>query len=126
MIVRVVVVGPCASGKTTLVSSLRAMGIDAHNVAQEHSGIKRLWNKKQPEVLIMLDANMPAIKKRREVYWGEERLAIQRERLRDARANAQLYIQTDRLSQKQVINVVLAYIGWTKCDCAEGKRIQHE
>lgn len=114
---RVVVVGPCASGKTTLVGKLRALGIDAHNVAQEHSGIKRLWEKKQPDIVIMLDANMPAILRRRKVYWGEERLVMQRERLRDARLNAHLYIQTDRLDQDQVLNVAVAYIGGVKCTC---------
>ena len=38
----IVVAGVCASGKTTLVKSLQNLGIDAHNVAQEHSSIKTL------------------------------------------------------------------------------------
>ena len=112
-------VGPCVSGKTTLVSGLKALGYDAHNVAQEHSGIKKLWRKKEPDVLIILDVNMPAIKKRREVYWDEERLALQRERLSDARENAHLYIQTDKLTKQQVLQVALAYIGGNEYGCAD-------
>lgn len=115
---RIVIVGPCASGKTTLVGSLRALGIDAHNVAQEHSGIKKLWEKKKPDVVIMLDATMPAIQKRREVYWGEERLVMQRQRLSDARSNAHLYMQTDRLDKEQVLSVVLAYLGGVQYVCS--------
>ena len=42
---RVVVAGVCVSGKTTLVKSLRELGID-DNVAQEHSIVKKLWNHK--------------------------------------------------------------------------------
>jgi CheY-like chemotaxis protein len=110
---RVVVVGPCASGKTTLVNNLRQAGIEAHNVAQEHSGVKRLWRKKQPDVLVLLDVSMPTVRKRREVPWGEERLTIQRDRLSDAKANAHLYIQTDNLTKQQVLNSVLDYIGGT-------------
>ena len=108
---RVVVVGPCTSGKTTLVNGLRSYGIEAYNIAQEHSGILKLWQKKKPDILIMLDVTLAAAKKRREVYWGEERLVLQRERLKDARTNADLYIQTARTTQQQVLRIALTYIG---------------
>lgn len=108
---RVVVVGVCASGKTTLVNRLRKLGIDAHNVAQEHSGIKTLWRKKEPHVLVMLDATLATIRKRRNVPWGEERLISQRERLVDARSHAQLFIQTDSIGKEDVVQQVLSYIG---------------
>lgn len=107
---RLVVVGPCASGKTTLVGNLRKLGIDAHNVAQEHSGVKKLWRKKCPDVLVMLDASLAAIRKRRAVPWGEERLVAQRERLSDAKANANLYLYTDELTADEVAQAVLAHI----------------
>jgi len=108
--VRLVVVGPCASGKTTLVGKLRDSGVNAFNVAQEHSGVKKLWQKKCPDILIMLDASMAAIRQRRNVPWGEERLMAQHERLVDARANADLYLYTDNLTADEVLAAVLAYI----------------
>lgn len=108
---RIVVVGPCASGKTTLVGRLQALGFDAHNVAQEHSGVKTFWRKREPDVLVMLEASLPVIRRRRTVPWGEERLAVQRERLKDARIHADLFIQTDELSRDEVVEKVLQYIG---------------
>ncbi|MEG6585585.1 hypothetical protein [Dendrosporobacter sp. 1207_IL3150] len=106
----VAVVGVCASGKTTLVRKLQELGVEAYNVAQEHSGIKKLWKKKQPDVLVMLDASLPAIRKRRDVTWGEDRLTVQRERLVDAKQNADLFIQTDSLTKDDVVQTVLSYI----------------
>ncbi|HMM21204.1 MAG TPA: hypothetical protein PKA10_10725 [Selenomonadales bacterium] len=107
---RVVVVGPCASGKTTLVARLRELGVDAHNVAQEHSGIPTLWRKKNPDVLVLLDATLPTVRSRRTVPWGEERLVMQRDRLSDARAHADLFIQTDPLSREEVAELVMDHI----------------
>ena len=107
---RVVVVGVCVSGKTTLVRSLQDLGIDAHNVAQEHSVIKKLWNHKQPDILVVLDVSLSSIRQRRTVPWGEERLAIQRGRLCDAYEHADLYIQTDELSKEAIVQQVLDYI----------------
>lgn len=106
----VAIVGVCASGKTTLVKGLREAGIDAYNVAQEHSCIKKFWNKKNPDVLVMIDATLSAIKKRRFVTWDEDRLVIQHERLRDARENANLYIQTDELSREEVLQTIINFI----------------
>lgn len=107
---RVVVVGVCASGKTTLVQNLTRMGIEAYNAAQEHSQIKQLWKKKQPDILVMLDATLETLRTRRKIPWGEERLIAQRERLADAREHADLFIQTDRLTKEEVAQVILDYI----------------
>ena len=52
---KIVVVGPCAAGKSTLVAALRALGYDAHVSGQEHSEIATLWQHSQPDVLIALD-----------------------------------------------------------------------
>jgi broad-specificity NMP kinase len=124
---RIVVVGPCASGKTTLVNRLQELGFDARNVAQEHSGVKTLWRKMCPDVVVMLDASLPVIRQRRKVPWGEERLIAQRERLRDAREHASLYIQTDPLTREEVAGRVLDYIagstdnGGTNCSKSEAR-----
>lgn len=107
---RLVIVGVCASGKTTLVKALRDLGIDAYNVAQEHSVIKKLWNRTQPDILIVLDAQLISIRQRRTVSWGEERLAAQRKRLDDACQHADLYIQTDELSKDEIVQCVLEHI----------------
>ena len=107
---RLVVVGVCVSGKTTLVKSLRDLGIDAHNVAQEHSTIKKLWNHKQPDILVVLDVKLKTIRQRRMVPWGEDRLAVQRKRLCDAYEHADLYIQTDELSKNEIVQKVLEHI----------------
>lgn len=113
---RVVVAGVCVSGKTTLVKSLRELGIEAYNVAQEHSAVKKLWNHKNPDILIVLDAQMETIHQRRVVPWGEDRLAVQRKRLCDAYEHADLYIQTDDLSKGEVVQQVLDYIRGNRHD----------
>jgi len=51
---RVVVVGPCASGKSSLVAALAALGYDARVCGQEHSIIRELWRHSAPDVLIAL------------------------------------------------------------------------
>lgn len=107
---RIAVVGVCAAGKTTLVQGLKDAGFDAYNVAQEHSCIRAFWNKHKPDVLVMIDATLPAIKKRRRVSWTEERLVVQHERLKDARVHADLYIQTDDLSAAEVLDKVVAFL----------------
>ncbi len=40
---KIVVVGPCAAGKSTLVETLQVRGYDAHVSGQEHSAIASLW-----------------------------------------------------------------------------------
>ena len=107
---RLVVAGVCVSGKTTLVKTLRDLGIDAYNVAQEHSTIKKLWNRRQPDILVVLDAQLRTIRRRRIVPWGEERLALQRERLCDAFEHADLFIHTDELSKEDIVQNVLEHI----------------
>lgn len=107
---RVVVAGVCVSGKTTLFKSLCGLGIDAYNVAQEHSVIKKLWNHKNPDILVVLDVQMKTIHQRRVVPWGEDRLTVQRKRLCDAYEHADLYIQTDELSKDEIVQHVLEYI----------------
>ncbi|BEU87742.1 hypothetical protein TAMA11512_12060 [Selenomonas sp. TAMA-11512] len=119
---RVAVVGVCASGKTTLVKGLQEAGVDAYNVAQEHSCIHDFWNKRKPDILVMIDATLPAIKKRRRVFWTEERLVVQHERLKDAKAHADLYIQTDAYSAQEVLEQVLAFLRKTQEVSREGRK----
>ena len=108
---KISVVGVCASGKTTLVRGLKALGYDAYVVAQEHSCVKTLWQKRHPDLLILLDATLQTIRNRRQVSWGEERLAVQRDRLSHARQYADLFLPTDSFTASEVISQTVAYIG---------------
>ena len=107
---RIAIVAICASGKTTLVRGLREAGYDAYNVAQEHSCVHDFWNKKHPDVLVMIDATLPTVKKRRVVYWGQDRIDTQHKRLADAKAHADLYIQTDDLDAAAVRQKVIDFL----------------
>lgn len=118
---KIAIVGVCASGKTTLVQGLRAAGFDAYNVAQEHSCVHNFWAKKHPDILVMIDAKLPAIKKRRLVYWTEERLVTQHQRLRDARAHADLYLETDALDATAVLQRVIAFLKTKEAEKLSGK-----
>lgn len=106
----IAIVGVCASGKSTLVTELKKAGFNAYNVAQEHSCVKKFWNRHKPDFLIMIDAALPAIKKRRLVNWDQSRLDLQHERLKDAQENADLYIQTDLFSKEEVLQQVINFI----------------
>ena len=98
------------SGKTTLVKNLQKNGIDAYNVAQEHSCIKQLWKHKKPDKVIMLDASYDVIQQRRGVLWGQETLKEQHQRLQDALNNSDLLIKTDDLTIAEVSDTVLNFL----------------
>ncbi len=107
--IRVAVVGPCASGKSTLVAALRAAGYDARHPAQEHSFVKDMWRRRvDPDVLIYLDLSHEAYRKRRpKDDAGPEYLEMQRERLAHAREYADLVVDTSELSAEAVRELVL-------------------
>lgn len=105
---RIVVVGVCAAGKSTLVNNLRALKIDACSVPQEHSVVKGLWRRKHPDLLVMLDATLPVIRKRRIVAWGQERLDAQHQRLKNAFCHADLFLETDDLTKNEVVERIIA------------------
>jgi adenylate kinase family enzyme len=49
------VVGPCGSGKSTLIAALEAQGYPCRHIAQEHSYVKDMWKRiTNPDVLIFL------------------------------------------------------------------------
>lgn len=102
----VVIVGPCASGKSTLVDGLHARGFDrARVVAQEHSGVRDLWKRRgQPDRLIFLDARAATMNARQHrADWTDELVATQHDRLRTARAECNLYLSTDEMSINEVL-----------------------
>lgn len=109
----IVVVGPCASGKSTLVSGLRKRGYaSARLVPQEHSGVQNLWAwRGQPDVLIYLDVDVDTINSRQgRTDWTQSALDEQHARLRSAREACHLYLPTDDLTIPQVLAAVMAFI----------------
>jgi ATPase subunit of ABC transporter with duplicated ATPase domains len=107
---KIVVVGPCAAGKSTLVTALRALGYDAHVSGQEHSEIAMLWQHSEPDVLIALDVDITAVRDRRGDSWPEWLHDLQVRRLAAASQAADLNIDTTPLSTQAVIARVVAYL----------------
>lgn len=107
---RVAVVGHCASGKSTLVGALRHTGYDAHSVAQEHSGINWLWRHSEPDVLIYLDVPLTAVRARRGEEWPQTVYDAQEARLTDARAHANLILDTSKESIAAMTAHVVAFL----------------
>ena len=109
---RIAVVGPCASGKTALAERLRNLGYEARECVQEHSYVPTMWQKiSQPDVLIYLDASLAVIAERRLADWSEEYLAKLNGRLSHARQHCDLYVQTDGLSEEEVLERALDFLG---------------
>ena len=108
MMLRVVVAGVCASGKSELVKRLARRGVDAHSVAQEHSHVPELWrHERQPDLLVYLQASLRAVRRRGRRDFDAATLAEQRRRLSSARAHAQLRVPTDHLTPDDVELIVL-------------------
>lgn len=109
---RVAVVGPCASGKSTLVRALKAAGYDARHPAQEHSYVADMWQRlTRPDVLVYLDLSYEATRARRPYHdLGQDGLAEQHDRLAHARQHCDLYIDTSTLRPEQISAEVLGFL----------------
>jgi GTPase SAR1 family protein len=107
---KIVVVGPCAAGKTTLVAALRALGYDARVSGQEHSEIPTLWQLSHPDVLIVLDVDIAAVRDRRGRQWPEWLHDVQVQRLDAASKAADLAIDTSALRAQAVVDRVVAFL----------------
>ncbi|HKG26375.1 MAG TPA: hypothetical protein VKB09_12045 [Thermomicrobiales bacterium] len=104
---RVVVVGPCASGKSTLADRLRSHGYDAYVCAQEHSEISTLWRHLDPDAVIALDVDLATVRRRRGADWPEAIFREQLRRLTAARAAADVTIDTASLDPDKTEDVAL-------------------
>ena len=105
------VVGPCAAGKTTLVSGLRLAGYEVRHIAQEHSYVADMWKRlTNPDILVYLHVSYPLTLVRRRIDWTEAEYNEQIFRLRHARQFADCFVNTDSLSQKEVLALVLQTI----------------
>jgi deoxyadenosine/deoxycytidine kinase len=105
------VVGPCGAGKTTLTSALARLGYRTRHIAQEHSYVKDMWQRlTNPDLLVFLDASWSTTCERRKLDWTETEWQEQQHRLRHARANADLYLESDHLSAEEVLNRVVEFL----------------
>lgn len=102
----IVIVGVCAAGKSTLANRLRAMGLRARTVAQEHSGIPNLWQQSGASTVIYLHASFRAIKRRRNSLMHQYNYDAQLHRLRSARTGATISVDTSELTSEQVYDLV--------------------
>jgi hypothetical protein len=105
------IVGPCASGKTTLIAGLEERGYEARHIAQEHSYVADMWKRlTNPDILIYLHVSYPLTLERRKMNWTEAEYQTQLHRLRHAREHADLFIDTDLIGPNEVLQKVLAYL----------------
>ena len=105
------VVGPDAAGKSTLIAGLTRLGYSTRHIAQEHSFVKDMWQRlTNPQILVFLDVSYPTSCHRRKLDWTEADWQEQQDRLSHARANADLYLDTDTLTVDEVLNRVVEFI----------------
>ncbi|HSB89799.1 MAG TPA: hypothetical protein VLD63_07215 [Anaerolineales bacterium] len=108
----IAIVGPCASGKTTLARGLQALGHPARQIAQEHSYVPDMWQRlSRPDVLVFLDASYETCTTRKQLNWTRAEFAEQQRRLAHARQHCHLYIYSDALTVRQVLEATLQALG---------------
>src|SRR5574339_449457 len=98
------VVGPCGSGKSTLIDQLEAHGYACRHIAQEHSYVQAMWQIiAKPDLLIYLHASFVTSTARRKLDWTEKDYHEQLRRLAHAREHAHLIIDTDDLPPDRIL-----------------------
>ena len=107
---KIVVVGPCASGKSSLVAALQKLGHEASACGQEHSSILSLWARSDPDIVIVLTADIAAVRARRGPYWPEWLHDVQMERLEQAIQAADLVLDTSPLNAEAVLAQVSLFL----------------
>lgn len=107
----IAIVGPCASGKSSLVQALRERGHNAREVLQEHSYVPTMWQRiTQPDVLVYLDVSEETARERRATTAPKGWYRTLDQRLFHARQHADLYLQTDEMSPQEIVDDVLAWL----------------
>lgn len=104
-------VGVCAAGKSTITTHLRALGMRAKPIAQEHSYVADMWQRlTHPEILVYLHASYQTTIDRRNLRWTEAEYQEQLHRLRHAREHANLQVDTNDLTPQQVVDQILEFL----------------
>ena len=105
----IAIVGPCASGKSSLARGLAERGNRARQIVQEHSFVPEMWQViAQPDFLIYLDASFQTCSQRKNLNWRQRDYDEQNLRLAHAKENCDLLIQTDGQSEANVLEEVLS------------------
>ncbi len=108
---RIAVVGPCSSGKSTIVERLRERGFDAYAVSQEHSIISRLWDHRSPDRLVYLHVDYEIVQQRRGPNWPRWIYDAQIERLRDASDHATIVLDTGKFGVDETVERIARAVG---------------
>jgi deoxyadenosine/deoxycytidine kinase len=105
------VVGPCGSGKSTLIAGLNQHGHTCRHIAQEHSYVQAMWQIiTKPDLLIYLHASFQHSTARRKLNWLESDHTEQLRRLSHAREHAHIIINTDDLTPDQILQKTLDFL----------------
>lgn len=107
---KIVLVGPCASGKTTLAHRLEIHGHHVRICGQEHSGIRDFWRHMNPDVLVALDVDLITLRQRRSAEWPENLYLVQRGRLASAFAAADIVVDSTSNDADAVADCVLNWL----------------
>ena len=105
------IVGPCGSGKSTLIAGLEKHGYRCRHIAQEHSYVKYMWQHiTNPDVLIFLQCSYENSTSRRKLNWHPSDHEEQLRRLSHALEHAQLIIDTNFLDTDEVLARALTFL----------------
>jgi thymidylate kinase len=105
------VVGPCGSGKSTLIEKLEKLNYRCRHIAQEHSYVKNMWQVlTKPDILIFLECSYENSTSRRKLNWLPADHEEQIRRLAHAYAHANLIIDTNQLNGDEVLARALTYL----------------
>jgi len=108
-------VGVCASGKSTLITELHSYGLNCRHIAQEHSYVPNMWQRlTHPDILVFLEVSYSNTLARRKLNWTIAEYEEQLFRLRHAREHANLVIDTNHLSPKEIALQILKFIDLTE------------
>ncbi len=105
------VVGPCGSGKSTLIAGLEKTGYRCRHIAQEHSYVKSMWQViTNPNILIYLKCSFENSTSRRKLNWIPADHEEQLRRLSHAIEHANLIINTDSLNTDDVLAQAIGFL----------------
>ena len=102
------IVGVCASGKTTLIRRLAALGYQCRHIAQEHSYVPSMWLQiTNPDFLIYLQVDYAITIQRKRLNWTQAEYDEQLHRLRHAYAHANFIINTSHLTLDDTVSLII-------------------
>jgi len=105
------IVGPCGSGKSTLMAGLEKHGYRCRHIAQEHSYVQQMWQIiTKPDILIFLECSYQNSTMRRKLNWQPADHEEQIRRLIHAYQNANIIINTNTLDENGVLAQAVAYL----------------